>query len=104
MICNATKHLTFPRKLDSTTRDFITQLLTINPALRLGGGADGANAIKEHEWFTWDGRFTFDDLCARTYTAPFVPVVKNSFDVSNFDEYPPTNKVNVYKDPGDGAF
>ena len=58
----------------------------------------------EHEWFTWDDRFTFADLRKRTYTAPFVPVIKNDHDVSNFDEYPPDHKVQKYSDPGDGAF
>ena len=98
------KHLTFPRKLDSTTREFVSALLAGDPNVRLGGAHTGSQGIMEHEWFTWDERFEFAELRKRSYTAPFVPQVKGDSDVSNFDEYPAENKVQRYNDPGDGAF
>ena len=104
MICNSSKHLSFPRKLDSTTREFVSALLAGDPNVRLGGTSTGSQGIMDHEWFTWDERFNFEELRKKSYTAPFVPQVKGDSDVSNFDEYPPENKVQKYNDPGDGAF
>jgi serine/threonine protein kinase/CRP-like cAMP-binding protein len=104
MICNSTKHLNYPRKLDSTTREFVSALLTANPNMRLGGTAAGSEGILQHEWFTWDDRFTWDDLRSKKYTAPFIPQVKGDSDVSNFDEYPAGHKVQKYSDPGDNLF
>lgn len=50
--------------------------------MRLGSGPEGAKAIRSHAWFAgcdWDA------FCRKEVRAPFVPVIKDDLDVSNFD-------------------
>lgn len=74
--------LAYPRFLSVGAQDLLKKLLTKDPALRLGGGPDGAAQIKAHPWFE---NFAWDALLAKEIRAPFVPILKRDTDVSNFD-------------------
>ena len=55
-----------------------------NPAGRLGCGWGGPSEVAFHDFFTG---INFKELEARQLPMPYVPVIKNAFDTSNFDNY-----------------
>ncbi len=57
------------------------RLLDKNPATRLGN--KGAGEIKNHPWFE---KIKWDALKGKTIKSPFVPILQNEADTSNFDE------------------
>lgn len=63
-------------------RDLLAGLFQKDPHQRLGGGSDGAKAIRNHPWF---GGVDWDAYLKKEVRAPFVPVIKDDLDVSNFD-------------------
>jgi hypothetical protein len=68
----------------------IAALLTAKPTKRLGVSKQGALSIKTHAWFV-DAKFDWLGLYNRKVKAPFVPKIKNKFDLSNFERYPEGN-------------
>lgn len=76
-----------PSHLSANVSDFITRLLVKDPRQRLGGGPRDAKELKEHPFFTSAApEFTWEALERKQIKAPFVPVLKNELDTSNFSE------------------
>lgn len=50
----------------------------------------GVNDIKKHRFFN---TFSWEDLMKKKIKPHYVPQVKSSGDVSNFDNYPDSNSV-----------
>jgi len=76
--------ISFPAQAGNEARQLIRQLLTHNQLHRLGCRVGAATDIKRHDWFS---EYGFDELVAKQVTPPYVPPVKDGFDVSNFDDY-----------------
>ncbi|WIA23180.1 hypothetical protein OEZ85_001507 [Tetradesmus obliquus] len=73
----------FPKFLSSNALSLLKGLLTRDPAQRLGGGPDGAAAIKRHPFFRG---LSWSALEARQLESKFKPGVKCSLSVENFDK------------------
>ena len=67
-------------------------------ALRLGCGKDGVSEIMNHKWFR---RFDWVKQSQKRLKAPWVPKLKDPFDLSNFvpEDYAP--RVAAYHGPQD---
>jgi len=76
-ICRAvqTTNLTFPSTfLDREGKHVIRGLLSKGPERRLGSGPDGYRYLKDHAFFSVEGKETlFDQLLRRRLHPPFVP-------------------------------
>lgn len=59
------------------------QLLTRDPARRLGAGESDAEEIKKHLFFK---DVSFDDVYNRRIPPPYFPTIGNATDTSNFDQ------------------
>jgi len=81
-IINAQLHLPFffPKK----ARKIINELLTKNPLKRLGALRGGSLGVKEHEWFD---PLDWGDLEEKIIPPPYLPIIDNPTDTSNFDSY-----------------
>jgi len=75
-----------PTNFGRPTKDLISRLLMHNPAARLGCTWGGSAEVLGHEFYK-QSSFTFVDLEKRSLPMPYVPVVKDPFDTSNFDKY-----------------
>ena len=64
--------------------DLISQLLEPSVAARLGCLKRGPAGVKEHPFFY---KIDWELLVAKRLTAPWVPLLANGTDTSNFDEY-----------------
>jgi len=73
----------FPKYFTSEARDLIARLLRTKPTKRLAVMKGGADNIRNHTWYKG-----FDWLSVRAgeFPAPFVPEVKSTDDISNFDQ------------------
>ena len=82
LITNA--ELRFPKRIQvsDNAKDLIKKLLIKQQDKRLGVNK-GFEEIKTHPFFQG---FDFDALLAKKLEAPFIPVLKDSLDVGNFDE------------------
>ena len=82
LITNA--ELRFPKRIQvsDNAKDLIKKLLIKQQNKRLGVNK-GFEEIKTHPFFQG---FDFDALLAKKLEAPFIPVLKDSLDVGNFDE------------------
>ena len=65
-------------------RDLIAGLLTLDPTKRLGCGATGVAAVREHAWFG-KGGFSWEAMAERTLSPPHKPVATAESDASNFE-------------------
>jgi len=74
----------FPRKTFSlNAKDLINQLLTVNPAHRLGA-KQGASEIKQHSWFkNCDWNLVYE----QALRPPLIPTLYHEGDTGNFDSY-----------------
>ena len=80
----------FPSKFSPSIKDLLCKLFIKDPDQRLGeivdmaDKADGTSKIKikTHSWFVG---INWDALLNKKIKAPFVPVIKDENDVSNFD-------------------
>jgi len=70
----------FPKKC----RNIIGDLLTKNPIKRLGSFRGGAIDIKQHDWFD---EIDYGDLEDKAIPPPYLPIIDNPTDTSNFDSY-----------------
>ncbi len=65
-------------------RDLIAGLLTLDPTKRLGCGATGVAAVREHAWFG-KGGFSWEAMAERKLSPPHKPVATAESDASNFE-------------------
>ncbi|XP_020562014.1 serine/threonine-protein kinase N2 isoform X2 [Oryzias latipes] len=72
----------YPELLPPDAVSIMQKLLRKNPAKRLGAGERDANEVKGEEFFQL---LDWDALLAKKVKPPFVPSIKESTDVSNFD-------------------
>ncbi|XP_033104186.1 serine/threonine-protein kinase N2-like isoform X2 [Anneissia japonica] len=73
----------YPRFLSSEAMAIMKRLLRRNPERRLGAGPRDAEDIKKQLFYR---NMKWEDLYYRRLVPPFVPTVRSSEDVSNFDE------------------
>jgi serine/threonine protein kinase len=79
--------VSYPLGIDPLTQDLLQGLLRVEPSLRLGCTAIGADEIKQHAWFhgiDWNKAY------AHRYQPPLVPMVEGPGDGSNFPDYTDT--------------
>ncbi|XP_011210032.1 cAMP-dependent protein kinase catalytic subunit 2 [Bactrocera dorsalis] len=88
-----------PASFPPMLKDLISKLLVVDPSKRLGCLTNAHKDIKNHDWFKgvdWYG------LLNQQIQPPYVPVISNMEDLSNFDKYPedrknaPKSKTNKY--------
>ncbi|KAK7933760.1 hypothetical protein WMY93_004656 [Mugilogobius chulae] len=72
----------YPACIPPTAVATLQKLLKRNPLKRLGSGERDANEIKGEKFFE---SIDWDALLSKKLTPPFLPVIKASLDVSNFD-------------------
>ena len=85
IILKGLDRIDFPRIITRNAHNLIRKLCRDNPSERLGNQKDGIKDIKRHRWFSgldWAG------LVLQRVKPPFVPKVKSSTDMRNFDSYP----------------
>ncbi|XP_078686029.1 serine/threonine-protein kinase N2-like isoform X3 [Branchiostoma floridae x Branchiostoma belcheri] len=73
----------YPRFLSTEAIAIMRRLLRRNPERRLGSTERDAEDVKKQPFFR---NVNWDDLLMRRVKPPFVPTIKHSEDVSNFDE------------------
>ncbi|XP_066295534.1 serine/threonine-protein kinase N2-like isoform X6 [Branchiostoma lanceolatum] len=73
----------YPRFLSTEAIAVMRRLLRRNPERRLGSTERDAEDVKKQPFFR---NVNWDDLLMRRVKPPFVPTIKHSEDVSNFDE------------------
>ncbi|KAJ8263321.1 hypothetical protein COCON_G00157780 [Conger conger] len=74
----------YPRFLSPESISIIQKLLRKNPERRLGAGEQDAEEVKKQKFFQQG--IDWDALLAKKIKPPFLPSIKGSGDVSNFDE------------------
>ncbi|XP_076007171.1 serine/threonine-protein kinase N2-like [Genypterus blacodes] len=72
----------YPGCLPADAISIIQKLLKRNPVKRLGGGERDANELKGEKFYE---TIDWDSLLAKKAKPPFLPSIKESMDVSNFD-------------------
>jgi len=77
------KKLNFYYTDSYVAKQFVKELLVINPENRLGYGKDGANKIKNHKFFNG---VDWDKALRKEYKPPFVPELLNELDLKYFDK------------------
>lgn len=76
-----------PEYFSNDAKDLISKLLNRKEMERLGNLSRGAMDVKAHSWFE-DSGVNFTSLLAKKVEAPWIPVVKNPLDSSNFRPFP----------------
>lgn len=74
----------YPSHFSMELRDLIHNLLQIDLTKRYGNLKNGVLDIKNHEWFA---KINWTDAWRDRYKPPFLPVVQDAGDSSNFDEF-----------------
>jgi len=74
----------WPGLIMPQAKDFMDQLLTVEPKKRMGCRAAGTKEVRAHPWFA---KIDFKALEAKELAAPYVPKIKSVTDASNFDVY-----------------
>ncbi|XP_074527397.1 serine/threonine-protein kinase N2-like isoform X2 [Halichoeres trimaculatus] len=72
----------YPGSLPQDVVSIVQKLLKKNPLKRLGAGEKDANEVKGDKYFE---TIDWDALLAKKVKPPFLPSIKESMDVSNFD-------------------
>ena len=72
-----------PDYFSESEKDIITKLLNSKPKLRLGYGENGIQNIKNHSYFN---NVNWNDYRKKKVNPPFIPIIKNDFDLTNFDK------------------
>ncbi|GLE05138.1 hypothetical protein PINS_up014126 [Pythium insidiosum] len=62
--------------------DLVKRLLQGDPAKRIGVGINGDQDLRQHPWFS---RIEWDKLYAMALDPPYVPPIKNKYDISLFE-------------------
>jgi serine/threonine protein kinase len=74
-----------PKRITSPeVEDLIQRLLVVDPKQRIGSLANGINEIYAHPWFKG---INFGKLRQKEIEAPWIPEVKNTLDVTNFESW-----------------
>jgi len=81
--------------MSQTAKNLLEGLLRKDPEKRLGGGSDGASAIKDHPFFS---NINWDAMIRKEYEAPFVPKITSDLDLSNFDPEFTSVPINSWSD------
>jgi serine/threonine protein kinase len=71
------------KKLSAKAFDLITGLLSPDPQKRLGSSLKDAEEIKEHEFFKG---VNWKRMLDKKFKPPFIPIIRNDTDFSNFDK------------------
>jgi len=74
--------LKYPAYLSFNAKSLLEGLFRKEPDKRLGGGPNDAEDIKAHPWF--EG-VNWDAFLRKELKAPYLPIIQNELDVSNFD-------------------
>jgi serine/threonine protein kinase len=77
------KNLNFYYTDSDITKQFIKELLVIDPESRLGYGKDGATKVKNNEFFNG---INWDKALKKEYKPPFVPELSDELDLKYFDK------------------
>jgi serine/threonine protein kinase len=77
------KNLNFYYTESDITKQFVKELLVINPENRLGYGKDGTTKIKNHKFFNG---VDWDKALRKEYKPPFIPELSNELDLKYFDK------------------
>merc|ERR1719469_786790 len=78
-----TGDMSFPPHFSKSAVSLVKKLLNHKPTRRLGVVKGGSQKIKDHPWF--EG-LDWDKLYNKKEKVPIVPQIKNSCDLSNFDD------------------
>jgi len=62
----------------------VSQLMAVNPALRLGNKCTGIDEVKEHSFFS---EMNWDELFSRSLPSPYVPQLSGPLDCAQFESY-----------------
>ncbi|KAJ8331322.1 Serine/threonine kinase [Batrachochytrium dendrobatidis] len=73
----------YPSNMPRITLSLLQSLMNKVPSRRLGGGSADAEEVKKHPYFV---NVDWAALMRKEMTAPFVPTIAGTFDVSNFDK------------------
>jgi cGMP-dependent protein kinase len=92
------KHLVFKVAPNAEFQALVKSLLTPNPAFRLGNLNSSVVGIMEHAFFK---DFDWKAIYRKTAPAPYVPVIKDSADSSNFGNYGEDKPTPEYKGPSE---
>ena len=76
------KALAYPNYMSPCVKDLLERLLQKDPVKRIGTGPDDAKEIKAHPWFK---NVNWEAFLKKEVKAPYVPILKNELDLSNFD-------------------
>lgn len=71
-----------PSNFSANLKDLLQKLFQKDPQQRLGSGPKGAEELKIHPWFNC---IDWDAIYKKDVRAPFIPVINDELDVSNFD-------------------
>lgn len=92
----------FPKQFPGDAKSLIKAFLKRDPYQRLGMLRGGSQEIKQHVYF--DG-LDWDVLRNKKIKAPWVPVIKDALDTSNFEVYDEEEEVDEhYKDDDEGRW
>jgi len=72
----------YPIHMPRDSVSILQQLLTRDPAERLGSGPTDAQEVMSHAFFR---NVNWQDIADRKVAAPFLPQIKSPTDTSNFD-------------------
>lgn len=72
----------YPTHMPRDCVSIIQKLLTREPELRLGSGPNDAVEVMQHGFFR---NVNWDDIYHKKVFPPFLPIVSNQTDTSNFD-------------------
>ena len=92
----------YPKKIGPQAQDMVAQLLTSNPADRLGSSKAAAEDIKKHAFFK--KIIAWQSLATKKIDAPYKPPLKDELDVSNFDDFDDPDIGDPVKDVPKGQF
>lgn len=73
-----------PEGVSDESIDIIRKLLVKDPTHRLGSLAKGEREILDHSWFS---DLDLRALRHREASAPWVPIIEDPLDTSNFDDW-----------------
>jgi len=76
--------IAFPEQFSKEAKEVIWELLQQNSNKRLGVGKDGFKRLKKHPWFKG---LDWAALLGGKIKAPYVPIIKNPEDLTNFHQY-----------------
>ncbi|ESO03016.1 hypothetical protein HELRODRAFT_187100 [Helobdella robusta] len=86
LILKGIDNVSFSSQIPKHAQSFIRKLCRDNPSDRLGHGSINLKDVRKHKWLN---NFNWEALKNKALRAPFILLVKDRSDVSNFDTFPP---------------